>query len=183
MATSCAPLFLLEGIVVEPSLSCTSKPRYLLVKTKLRRSWRWRRPRRYLPEGTALKSLLLCGSLGWLCSVACRRGQRMLGRRPRMVVVPRGGDLGIRCDHGSKGRGCSPGSIVSVFFVSLCFLFATLFVQDFVQICRIFSFFLFITSLIIPWSLGHFVNILPTNENRKPAIAGSFKNKTLSTIY
>jgi hypothetical protein len=36
----------------------------------------------------------------------------------------------------------------------------------------------FITFLVIPWSLDHSVNILPTNEIEDPAIAGSFKKKS-----
>jgi hypothetical protein len=68
-------------------------------------------------------------------------------------------------------------SIASVLFLSLSFLFAAWFCTRF---CANMSFpfvFLFFTFSIIPWSLDHPVNILPTNENRRPAIAGSFKKK------
>jgi hypothetical protein len=37
-------------------------------------------------------------------------------------------------------------------------------VQSVVPICRFLSFFFCLPFLVIPWSLDHYVNILPTNE-------------------
>jgi hypothetical protein len=44
-------------------------------------------------------------------------------------------------------------------------------------VIAIFLVFLWFSFPVTPWSYGQLVNILPTNENRRPAIAGSFKKK------
>jgi hypothetical protein len=49
-------------------------------------------------------------------------------------------------------------------------------------VIAIFLVFLWFSFPVTPWSYGQLVNILPTNENRRPAIAGSFKKKTSSYI-
>jgi hypothetical protein len=51
-------------------------------------------------------------------------------------------------------------------------------VQFVVPICRFLSFFFCLPFSVIPWSLDHYVNILPTNEIEGQQLLDLSKKKT-----
>ena len=80
-------------------------------------SGRRQRTRCYLVGGVSLEPFSSCGAAGsWrLGAVTLWPGRWKLGRRPRMVVVCRGGGLGLLCSDGhmrlDRGLLCSGGNL------------------------------------------------------------------------
>jgi hypothetical protein len=66
---------------------------------------------------------------------------------------------------------------------SLSFLFVALVVQFVVRFYRFLSFFLLFTFLVVPWSLNHYVNTLPTNKIENQQLLDLSKISLILNIY